>query len=96
CTNYCLATNKFVSGQYDTVKKSCTCVAAEGSAVACDDSRANSERPDSVGCFEQVGVSGVSCPPTEAPTTSGGGSFSALSSTTLMAASLLSVAVLMA
>ena len=70
CQDFCVA-NTFDSGSYTAGK--CECSNSEGTAVACDDARANSQRPDSIGCFEQVGVSGISCPPTEAPTTMSGG-----------------------
>jgi hypothetical protein len=67
CQQYCVDMT-FDNGAYDPALRSCTCSNSAGSAVACDDSRANSQRPDSVGCFDQVGVSSVECPPTQAPT----------------------------
>lgn len=73
CSNYCTSMT-FDGSVFDTQATSCTCMTASGgSALACDDTKANSERPDSIGCFQEVGVSTFSCPPTPAPTTEGGG-----------------------
>jgi hypothetical protein len=74
CLTYCTG-KTFESATYDAAATSCTCTNADGSAVACDDTKANSQRPDSVGCFEEVGVSAVTCPPTPSPTTMESASF---------------------
>lgn len=67
CVSHC-SEKTFEGATYDAAISSCTCTNPDGTAVACDDSKANSQRPDFIGCFEEVGVSAVSCPPTEAPT----------------------------
>jgi hypothetical protein len=68
CATFCQE-KTFAGSQYDNAATSCTCTNDDGTAVACDDTKANSQRPDSIGCFEEVGVSEVSCPPTLSPTT---------------------------
>jgi hypothetical protein len=67
CTSYCTGFG-FAGASYDTTKPSCTCTNDDGEAMACDNSIANTDRGDFIGCFEQVGVSSADCPPTEAPT----------------------------
>ena len=69
CTTYCVGFG-FAGASYDATKPSCTCTNSDGEAMACDNSIANTDRGDFIGCFEQVGVSEADCPPTEAPTMS--------------------------
>ncbi|KAG7336853.1 hypothetical protein IV203_012677 [Nitzschia inconspicua] len=71
CVAYC-TDNTFEGAIFDGAVTSCNCTNTGGTAVACDDSKANSQRPDGIGCFEEVGVSTVTCPPTPAPTTESG------------------------
>ncbi len=69
CTSYCTsAGSSFTGGSYE--EGACTCSTEAGTAVACDDAKANDDRGDFVDCFDEVGVSSADCPtpaPTEAP-----------------------------
>jgi hypothetical protein len=67
CTEYGFSGSAFESA-------SCECSNGDGTAVACDDARANDDRGEFTDCFDQVGVSTADCPtpsPTQVPAADG-------------------------